>query len=354
DWFARATAREPALRPSSAQLFAAVVVPRLDEDNGRGSERYLSALSLQRLVSLPSMAWVVRHAPGDPIEVLSAGWDGDGQCLAVTSAGVRYWDGCAWIDAGLESAGAQAQPRFVRRVGAGRWLGGGSTLFEYSRKGVSRIVHSKQPGMAFLDACGSLEDLCVVVGQGPEGPPVLLGLSGGRWLRPFPLPQAAIINALSQVDDERWLVVGREISGRGFAVLYSPLDWSVEALPAPVTRAFIACASRRERDVSLAVGTDGTIVRVERGVSSVTQLDGGADLVCAAIDVLDREWVAGIGAVWASAGGTGWKRVWHDATWKRPFVSIQADVASVMAMTADGAVLECRASSASSASANRA
>jgi serine/threonine protein kinase len=351
DWFARATARDPSLRPSSAQLFAAVVVPRLEADSGRGSERYLSALSMQRLVSLPSMVWVVRHAPGDAVEVQSAGWDGDGQCLAVTSAGVRYWDGCSWLDAGFDNAGAQASPRFVRRVGAGRWLGGGSTLFEYSRKGVSRIVHGKQPGLVFLDACGSLEDLCVVVGRGADGPPVLLGLSGGRWLRPFPLHRAAIVNALCQVDDERWLVVGRETNGRGFAVLYSPLDWSAEPLPGPATRAFIACASRRERDVSLAVGSDGTIVRLEHGVSSTTRLDGGPDLVCAAIDVLDREWVAGIGGVWASAGGTNWKRVWHDANWKRPFVSIHADVASVMAMTADGAVLECRASSASAASA---
>ena len=136
--------------------------------------------------------------------------------------------------------------------------------------------------------------------------------------------------------------------------MYSPLDWSVEPLLVPETRAFLACASRRERDVSLAVGTDGTIVRLEHGASSTTQLDGGPDLVCAAIDVLDREWVAGIGSVWASAGGANWKRVWHDANWKRPFVSIHADVASVMAMTADGAVLECRASSPSVANAEHA
>jgi hypothetical protein len=290
------------------------------------------------------MDWVVRHAPGDAVVVHSAGWDSDGQCLALTDAGVRYWDGCAWTDAGFETLGGQSAPRFVRRVAAGRWLGGGNTLFEYSRKGMSRIVRGKQPGLAFLDASGSLDDLCVVVAQGPDGPPLLSALSGGRWLRPFPLPMAAAVNGLCQIDDERWLVVGRETTGCGFALLYSPLEWWAEPLPAPAARAYIACACRRERDVSLAAGTNGTVLRLERGVASSAQLEGAPDLVCAAIDVLDREWVGGIGSLWASPGGANWQRVWHDQSWERPFISIHADVASVMAMTADGAVLECRAS----------
>ena len=344
DWFARATTRDPSQRPSSAQQFAAVVLPSLHEDSSSGSERYLSALGMQHSVSLPSMEWVVRHAPGDPVVVHSAGWDGDGQCLAVTDAGLRYWDGSAWTDAGLDTLGGQLEPRFVRRVSAGRWLGGGSTLFEYSRKGVSRIVRGKQPGLVFLDASGSLDDLCVVVARRVDGPPLLFGLSGGRWLRCLPLPMAATVNALCPIDDERWLVVGRETTGRGFVLLYSPLEWSAEPISAPATRAYIACASRRERDVSLAVGTDGTVVRLERGVSSAARIEAGPDLVCAAIDVLDREWVGGIGGLWASAGGMNWKRVWNDSNWLRPFISIHADVASVIAMTADGAVLECRAS----------
>jgi serine/threonine protein kinase len=344
DWFARATARDPLERPSSAQLFAAVVQPSLHEEPGTGSERYLSLLGTQHAASLPNMDWVVRHAPGDSVVVHSAGWDGDGQCLAVTDAGVRYWNGSAWARVDLETLGAQVAPRFVRRVGAGRWLGGGSTLFEYSRKGVSRIVRGKHSGLVFLDASGSLDDLCVVMAREADGPPVLLGLSGGRWLRALPLPMAATVNALCQIDDERWLVVGRETGGRGFALLYSPLEWSAEPLSVPATRAYIACAARRERDVSLAVGTDGTVLRWERGTSSATQIEGGPDLVCAAIDVLDREWVGGIGGLWASAGGANWARVWTDSSWLRPIISIHADVNSVLAMAADGAVLEFRPS----------
>jgi hypothetical protein len=167
-------------------------------------------------------------------------------------------------------------------------------------------------------------------------------MAGGRWLKPLPLTNAVVVNALAQVDEERWLVVGRSTDGRGFVYLYTPLEWTVEALPAPETRAYLATASRRERDVALAVGTDGAIVRVVQGVPVATRLEGNPDLVCTAIDVLDREWVGAMGALWASAGGSNWTRVWHDPSWTRPFISIHADVTSVLAMTADGGVLECR------------
>lgn len=344
DWFARATARDPGQRPNSARVFAAAVLPSLRQSIARSTGRYLSVLRQQFSTSLPRMDWVVRHPPGDPISVASAGWDGDGHCLAVTNAGVRYWDGCSWSDAVLEGMAPRVTPLFVRRVGAGRWLcgGAGASLFEYSRQGVSRSLRGKQLELSFLDASGSVDDLLVVVGQAETGPPCLLGLAGGRWLRPLPLPNALVVNALAQVDDERWLVVGRTTDGRGFAYLYSPLEWTVEALPAPNTRAYLACASRRERDVALAVGTGGAIVRLAHGTPSTSELEGKPDLVCAAIDVLDREWVGALAGLWASAAGANWTRVWNDPSWTRPFVSIHADVASVLAMTADGGVLECR------------
>ena len=84
DWFARATAwaADPALRPSSARVFAAAVLPSLKQNVGRSTGRYLSVLRMQFSTSLPRMDWVVRHPPGDPISVTSAGWDGDGHCLA--------------------------------------------------------------------------------------------------------------------------------------------------------------------------------------------------------------------------------------------------------------------------------
>jgi hypothetical protein len=49
-----------------------------------------------------------------------------------------------------------------------------------------------------------------------------------------------------------------------------------------------------------------------------------------------------MGELWCSLAGGDWTRVWQDAAWNGPFVSLFADVASVVAMSVDGGVLECR------------
>jgi hypothetical protein len=36
--------------------------------------------------------------------------------------------------------------------------------------------------------------------------------------------------------------------------------------------------------------------------------------------------------------------VWQHTAWQPPFISLMAEVGAVVAMTVDGAVLECRAS----------
>lgn len=346
DALVRATLLEPERRFPSAKALASAIVPYLLENVGGGSERYLSALATQRSPMLPSMTWVVRHPPGDDVAVQSTGWDGDGQCLAVTSRGLRHWNGCGWADAPLEGLALQAHPRFVRRVSAGTWLGGGdgATLFEYARGGVTRVLRGRHPEVAFLEASGTLDDLAAVVGQAPNSPPMLYGFCGRKWLRPLPVPAAAIITGLVQMDDERWMVVGRSTGGQGFVAVYSPLEWALEPLAVPPARAFLACAARRERGVALAVGAEGAVVRIERSQLSGLVLDGRPDLACAAIDVLDREWAGALGELWASAAGGAWTRVWHDPDWNRPFVSIHADVGSIVAMTSDGGMLECRAS----------
>ncbi len=64
------------------------------------------------------------------------------------------------------------------------------------------------------------------------------------------------------------------------------------------------------------------------------------------MDVLDREWVASLGKLWVRdpARDTAWRSVWSDASWQAPFVSIMADAGMLVAMSADGGVLEGRAS----------
>ncbi len=341
----RSTAFDPAQRPSSVQAFAAALIPCLKANVGAGSERYFDALRSHSSPALPSMNWVVRHAPGGDLAIQSTGWDGDGCCLAVTSDGLRFWDGCAWSVPPLDGIPAQVRPRFVSRVAAGRWLSGGerATLFEYGRGGVSRIVRGRQPEVTFVEAAGTIDELTVVVGQAPGSPPLLFGLVGRCWLKALPIPWAAVVAGLTQLDDEHWLVCGRRTDGRGFVAVYRPLDWQIDELDSAASRAYLSCAAQRERQIAIAVGAEGAVVRLERGRSSTTLLEARPNLACAAIDVFDREWAGALGELWASNAGDEWTRVWSDPSWTRPFVSIHADVGSIIAMTADGGVLECQA-----------
>jgi hypothetical protein len=83
----------------------------------------------------------------------------------------------------------------------------------------------------------------------------------------------------------------------------------------------------------------------------VSIASGAPDLTAAAMDVLDREWVASLGKLWVRdpARSAAWQSVWSDPRWQAPFISIMADAGMLVAMTADGGVLEGRASWRSSA-----
>ena len=116
-------------------------------------------------------------------------------------------------------------------------------------------------------------------------------------------------------------------------------------LPRPATRAFVEGAAQLERGLALVVGTEGVTVRFdgERAQSSIAE--GRPDLTAGAMDVLDREWVTSVGRLWVRdpERDPRWQSVWHEPSWQAPFVSLMADAGMVVAMTADGGILEGRA-----------
>ena len=60
------------------------------------------------------------------------------------------------------------------------------------------------------------------------------------------------------------------------------------------------------------------------------------------VDTLGRHWAAGRGRVWSRRLTGEWSVVWEHQAWQPPFVSIMAEVGIILAVTVDGAVLECR------------
>jgi hypothetical protein len=274
-------------------------------------------------------------------------WDGDGHCLAATGGGLAFWEGTSWNNAPARGISDAEQIRFVHRVRPGQWLVGGdrATFGSYSSSGAADVVHGPDPNVAFTHASGDFEDLAVMVAQTTAGKWILYAISSRRWLRPFPLDDVAAVSALARIHDERWLICGRLKQGGGFAWLYEPLAWRTWPLEVPSTRAFLGCAAHAERGLGVAVGTDGNVIWIENDKVRHERIAEAGDLSAAALDVSGRGWCAAAGRLYLRSLGAdaAWTRVWTQAEWSVPIVSLFADVGIVVAVSADGGVLEGRA-----------
>lgn len=340
---ALATATDPAQRPATPRGFAASLTPWLS--SCPPTRRTAVPVASPEAVALPHWEFATRHPPEGRWLLVRLGWDSDGHCLAATTDGLVYFDGTAWNEVPQHGLGGIRPVRFVSSAGTGRWLIGGddATIAEYSRSGVTRLLRGDEPGLSLIDACGDLSDLAAAIGSKPGSPPLLVGISGERWLKPLPVSEASVLTHLSRIDDARWLVVGRGTDGQGIAGVYSPLRWEFERLPPVGSRALVCTFCRLERELSFAVGTQGAIVRLERTKAQVQYLPEGTDLASVAIDVLGCAWAGGAGSLWVGGSADGaWVKAWSSSEWKAPFVSIFAEPGLVIAAAADGSILEGR------------
>jgi serine/threonine protein kinase len=346
---ARATSLEPPQRPQQAQEFANALIPWITETPTppKPSRRLMnSLLHLSSPSDLSTWEWTVRHPPGDDRAIQSAAWDVDGHCFAFTTRGPTFWNGQAWIDLPEIAADLPQGMGFARRFEAGGWLvgGAGGTLAIYGSEGVREVVRAPASDVTFLHANGRFDDLLAAVGQRPGSPPTLWAMAARRWIKPLPLEGVGYVANLLRLDDSHWLICGRLTQGTGFAAIYAPLQWEMTYLLAPRTRAFIGGASEPERGLGLIVGSQGVALHVEGGQAVASLVSGAPDLTAGAIDVLAREWVASLGRLWVRdpQTNTEWRSIWSHPSWNVPFVSIMADAGQVVAMTADGGVLEGR------------
>jgi serine/threonine protein kinase len=347
---ARATSADPTQRPQEALEFAASVVPWLTETPTppKPSRRLINSLiNLSPPGDLSRWEWTVRNPGGERI-IQSAAWDVDGHCLAFSTEGPAFWNGQAWVETPEISRNLPPGMGFARRIEAGGWLigGAGGQLVVYASDGVREVVRAPSTEVTFTHASGRFDDLLAAVAQRPGEPPCLWAMAARRWMKPMQLDGVAYVAGLLRLDDSRWVICGRLTQGTGFAAIYSPMHWEVQYLPTPPTRALVAGASAAERGLGLVVGSHGVALRIEGQGAAVSIAEGTPDLTAAAMDVLDREWVASLGRLWVRdpARDPAWRSVWTDANWQAPFVSIMADAGMLVAMSADGGILEGRAS----------
>lgn len=311
----------------------------------RPSRRWVSSMDPLRSRELViETNWMVRHPPGDDRIVRHVAWNAAGHALAATTRSLEYWDGTRWCElpqTGLPPPGTLC---VVERASAATWVVAGAygLVLEYSRDGVRELFRSPDPEVTFTALTPEFEDIAVLVGTKPNSPPLLYAIVGKRWLRPLPVADAAMLTSVSRIDDARWLVVGRGSDGAPYAAFYRPLDWQLDRLRVPEGRALLGSASRPERNTAVAVGVGGACLELDEGTVSLRSLTDRPDLSCIAIDPLGRHWAAGPGRVWSRRTSGEWSSVWQHDAWQPPFVSIMAEIGTVIAMTVDGAVLECR------------
>ena len=349
---ARATERAPELRPRNADELANALLPWLgDAPSGpRSSRRLMGTLvGMSPPSDLAGWSWIVRQRPRDDLVIQSAAWDTDGHCFAFTPRGPLFWNGQAWVGATGVLTELPRGMAFARRCEAGGWLVGGSAgmLAVFGTDGVREMAQAPDTRVEFIEGSGQLDDLVTAVGRRAGEPPMLWAMSGGRWLKPLPLPHVASVASLARVDDERWIVSGRLDTGLGYAALYDPLQWALTELHVPATRAFMGTAASLERQIGLVVGSEGYVLRHDPDGVTTSRIHGAPDLSAAALDVLDREWVTSLGTLWTRAYGLGeaWRPAWSESTWGAPFVSVMADAGLIVAMTADGGIVEGRSAS---------
>jgi serine/threonine protein kinase len=266
---ARATSFNPKDRPQNGRLFAESLLPwlNLEPNTARPSRRWMSSMeALRSREMVVETNWTVRHPPGDDRLVTNVAWDASGNALALTTRGPSFWDGTRWLDLPANGLPSPDSIRFVERLGAASWLIGteGAQLLEYSRDGARELVTGPDPSVAFSAGTTELDDLAVMIGERRGEPPMLFTLVGKRWLRPLPVATASMLTGVARIDDERFLVVGRGVDGDAFAAVFWPLHWSLQRLQTPKSRAFLACTSRPERNLVVALGTHGVVVVIER------------------------------------------------------------------------------------------
>jgi len=344
---AHATHVAPTRRMQSASELARATLPWLGGADAapRSAGRLLSAvLSSPRPAVEMALRWTVRSRPRDDMVIKRAAWDTDGHALALAPGGAWFWDGQGWRDASHLVSPLGGEPTFVERYEAGGWLvgGRGCPLCVIDAAGVHVALPAPAPDSELTLAAGRVGSSLVVVERRLGQAPTLWCATSSGWLKPLALSGVAQVNALSRLDERRWLVGGRLEQGGGFAGIYTPESAELETLETPPLRAFIGGTSAAERGVALLVGSGGVALRVDAGGATVSHVPGEIDLAAAAVDVLDYEWTTGRGQILGRDRNKGedWRPHWRDPQWRAPFISLIADVGWVLGMTADGAILE--------------
>jgi hypothetical protein len=214
-----------------------------------------------------------------------------------------------------------------------------------SHYGGTGLSHFTDSSVTLELASGDFEDVGVVVGTPPVGPPTLWAITSGRWSEPSSLIGADHVASIARLDASRWLVAGSAppASARGFAALYAPFSMRIEGIPLLDTGPLVACAGEPQQGIGLLVASNGTTARLEGGEITYEIVRGAENLSAGALDILGRAWVAGAGSIWLrQSAEQGWVRAFREPSLKEPIISLVTEPGVIRATTQSGGIIEGR------------
>jgi eukaryotic-like serine/threonine-protein kinase len=347
---ARGTALVAGERPPTADLFASSLsvpltsAPSTTRVPSRSAE--MLAGTLVGNTAGGGWTWTALERGGGSRVVRSVAWDSDGRCLAASNEGPMFWDGSSWSLIKLGSFEGAAV-RFVQRTGPGRWIAGGDdmTFGAFASDGFGDLVRGPDPRAHFTAASGEPTDLAVFAAEASGTWPLLYGFTSRRWMRPVPVEGITSINGIARLDDERFVFVGRSASGGGVLGIFWPLHWHIEWVPTPTVPAFLSVAAMPDQHTGVAGGAMGALVHLSKAGVFTEKLTVDTAVSAVSVDPAGSAWAATPGAVWLREGvmeHATWNPVWSNPQWRTPFVSLYTSPGHVLAVTADGAILEGR------------
>jgi len=360
----KATSVQPSNRFPNARAFFGGVEAILRQLADPRSVRTRRTATRERLRTIMLEAagrtsWNTRHRPGDDRVLRSIAWEPDGRALAVARDNLQYWDGNSWFHVPAPVGMQTGVFQFTLRVGAGRFLvgGQGGILLELSEKGWSEISPYGDPSLSFERASGTVDGVLLLAGS-LAGVAVLYVAENRQWRTALMIPGASAINGIAQIDESRWVLVGRSQGGQAYLAIYDIRRHHISPFASTGPRPLLAVASdleaRNGAGVAYAVGPGGQVLSIrgegeDIGIET-EQCSTTRDLAAVTVDPAGIAWAVAqgrilkrfnIGSTVGGAGFAKWETV-HSYEWLVPAVGILAAGGGVFTATVDGAILEGR------------
>jgi serine/threonine protein kinase len=351
----KATSVQPTRRFQSAREFRGAIDPHVRALIRPTTAKGRKSKTRERLRTLMMsgggrMTWTARHRPGDDRVLRAVAWEPDGRCLAVAREQLAYWDGRSWFDVPTPAALRPGTIELVLRISAGHFLlgGAGGVLVELTEGGWGEVGPAGDPRLVFHRAAGSPESTLVVCAT-HQGTPCIYVSRRGEWLAAQIVPGAAFINDVTELDESRFVLVGRAQSGGSYVAIYDSNSHVVTPVATSQGRPFLAVAGDVD-GCAFAVGPAGTAASIridpargpyvdpeptttERDLSTVAVDPAGVAFACAQGRVMKRISPGGVTTKWEAL---------HVYDWLVPVVGLLAAGGGIFAVTVDGAILEGR------------